>query len=501
MKHLLKLPATIDDICVGGGGRYLVAQMTSLKQAAIIDVLEKRVVKLLLIDDERFCIAAGNTKLVVALISKNILTRYDLATGARELAVVHSGKLINTMAMGSASEGPLFVGAPNSYNLIPTFLDLSTLKAVSITVDNNREMRFGTKVRVSADGTLFGSWSPNIGPNGLHLLKVVGKKATYAHQHDTVGLVLPGPDARIVYTGAGMYAPNATPLSGNPDRFYQFAVMLPAASGPLFLQLRIPSAANLQKDAGPNPLTLHMQGEKSPILTVHDIVLPNPADILRRVGNPVDGLDKQLLLLPAAEAIVSIPQANDQIIIQHFQLDEELRREESSPLFVASVPPAAVRPGALFQYQVEGKSKQGGLKYRLESGPAGMTVSPAGLVTWKAVRAGEPEEIGIVAVSDASGGEIFHSFRLRLDADASTAPTTTASRPAPSPMGTKGRPAAAAGLRTWKSVDGMFTVEATFEKLADDKVMLLRIDGKSVEVPLDKLCQEDRNFVGKASKK
>ncbi|MBA4016988.1 MAG: hypothetical protein C0483_07375 [Pirellula sp.] len=499
VKHLLKLPATIDDVCVGGAGRYLVAQLTTLRQAAIIDVLEKRVVKILLIDDEKFCLAAGSTKLVVALMSKNILARYDLATGARELTVVHSGKPIRTLAMGSASEGPLFVGESMKFEMTPRFLRLSTLKPADIDL-KQPGMRFGTTVRAGANGALFGSWTRGLSPTGLHLLRIDGTSALYFHEHESVGMVLPSPDARIVYTGAGMYTPDAKTLNGLPNSFTPSAVMLPAATGTLYLQWKVPFEPHLRPGAEAPPLTLHVQGEKSPLLTLQEIDLPKPSDDPNAKRHPMSELDKQILLLPAAEALVTIPQSSDQITIHRFQLDEELHREESAPLFVASVPPSAVKPGADFQYQVVAKSKRGGLKYRLESGPAGMTVSPTGLVTWKAVRVGEPEVIGIIAVSDDSGEEIFHTFRLRLDADAPTAPPTTASRPMPSPTGTRRLPAASASLRTWKSVDGMFTVEARFEKLADGKVTLLRVDGKRTDVPLEKLSQEDRDFVAEASK-
>lgn len=49
--------------------------------------------------------------------------------------------------------------------------------------------------------------------------------------------------------------------------------------------------------------------------------------------------------------------------------------------------------------------------------------------------------------------------------------------------------------RTWSDVTGAFSVEAQFVKFDDGKVKLKKGDGKTVAVPLERLCAEDRDFV------
>ena len=53
-------------------------------------------------------------------------------------------------------------------------------------------------------------------------------------------------------------------------------------------------------------------------------------------------------------------------------------------------------------------------------------------------------------------------------------------------------PKASAGPRTWTDSTGKFKVKATLVDLLDDKVQLQREDGKTVEVPLERLSAEDR---------
>ena len=63
------------------------------------------------------------------------------------------------------------------------------------------------------------------------------------------------------------------------------------------------------------------------------------------------------------------------------------------------------------------KSKKGGLRFQLDSGPPGMTVSPEGRVTWNVPRGYEAAEVSVIlTVRDAGGQEVLHSFRLQVAA-------------------------------------------------------------------------------------
>jgi hypothetical protein len=62
------------------------------------------------------------------------------------------------------------------------------------------------------------------------------------------------------------------------------------------------------------------------------------------------------------------------------------------------------------------KSKKGGVKYTLTSGPKGMEVTTKGEVRWMVPAVVEDKEVDvIVSVSDSAGQEAFHNFRLRIE--------------------------------------------------------------------------------------
>jgi hypothetical protein len=54
--------------------------------------------------------------------------------------------------------------------------------------------------------------------------------------------------------------------------------------------------------------------------------------------------------------------------------------------------------------------------------------------------------------------------------------------------------------RTWTDATGAFSVDAAFAGVEDGKVKLKRADGKIVAVPLDRLSQEDQDFIAQQGK-
>jgi hypothetical protein len=63
------------------------------------------------------------------------------------------------------------------------------------------------------------------------------------------------------------------------------------------------------------------------------------------------------------------------------------------------------------------------------------------------------------------------------------------------------KPTAAAVLRKWHDVTGSFEVEATYVSMPDNTVRLRRKDGRTLNVPLEKLSEEDRAYVAEQAKK
>src|SRR5262249_26239410 len=81
------LPSTASNLVVGGGGRYLVFHLPREQTLAVFDVSETRIVRFIPLSASNAIYAAGMDKVVVVLPESNVIQRWDLTTGERELSV------------------------------------------------------------------------------------------------------------------------------------------------------------------------------------------------------------------------------------------------------------------------------------------------------------------------------------------------------------------------------------------------------------------------------
>jgi hypothetical protein len=110
-----------------------------------------------------------------------------------------------------------------------------------------------------------------------------------------------------------------------------------------------------------------------------------------------------------------LPQSNDRVVLHKFDVNAALEQSGIDYLLVTSRAPREVVRGTTFRYLVAVKSKRGGVTFKLDSAPKGMTVSGEGVVGWP-VPADAPEgsQEVILTIRDGGGQEIFHTFTVRV---------------------------------------------------------------------------------------
>ena len=291
------------------------------------------------------------------------------------------------------------------------FLDVRTLKPILYQVQTVGRGRIGfdagTFIRVSADGKVFGFWRPNLSPQGISTLVLTGGTGRVYSDHISVGHVVPGPDGKTLYTGRGTYTNQVKAIgnSGPRDGVYS----LPAAHGDYSMTLKIGGVGGRRTRS---VVSVHLAGDQRPLATLPEVELPDNVNQWDR--EPLS-TDMRLHLIPAAKLLVTLAPTNDKLVLHRFDPEAALEKSGINYLIVTSKPPSSARRGRVFGYQIAARAKKGGLKYKIESGPKGMTVSPQGRVKWvpalnQALGATEV----IVSLSDADGQERFHSFTLTV---------------------------------------------------------------------------------------
>jgi hypothetical protein len=404
-KAEVKLPGTVDATCLGGNGRYVLLRIPKVKQIAVLDVCEGKIVKYLALAEEASLFAAGNEHVFVVAPVANTIQRWNLNTFEKEPAVANPiGTAPRVALMGHATDGPLFIGGPAKDGV--GLLDGKTLKKLEVPGDGWKPLRgdfYTTRVRISADGRVFGHWNPRYTPSGLRTLVLSDEGVKSYDEHESVGSILPGPDGTL-FTSSGLYSPDLKPV--NDKHGYWEA--LPPAHGRVYLAVSGPTDKTEAK------VTVRLIGETRPLaelgnLAGLDLARPDPFARDARVTLPVSD---RVFLVPNANALVVLNGNVDKVIIHKAEVEALLEKAGIDYLYVTSRPGVA-KCGATFTYKPDVKSKKGGVTIKLDIGPEGMRTTADGTLAWKVPENFADTSVSVLlTVSDKSGQETFHMFTL-----------------------------------------------------------------------------------------
>jgi S1-C subfamily serine protease len=389
-KVVKRLPDAFSDLCVGGGGRYLIFHLPKLRKLAAFDTTEQRIAHYVPVDDDKVVFAAGMDKLVIGLGKKGVLERWSLETFEREVEIPMPVKdEARWMSMGHASHGPVAVNGE--------FLDLNTLKPLSIELP--RMPKDIGRLYPSADGTVFTR------PGQTAAAFVLGPDKPQRYDGNFGGHVAPGPDGSRMFTIIGVFTASfADPPAYPLPRAYSYCV--PAVRDNYYLTL---TSADDGKGGG---ATVFMKDIPAPIARLdsltHGLRFSN-------ARHEEFGAWQRIYLIPQANVIAVLPISNDQVVLHKFDIDEALEKSGVDYLLVTSQPPRTVKIGIKLEYPIVVKAKQKPVTFKLDSGPKGMAVTSEGVVTWAGTANVAEEEVqAIVNIRDARGQEQFHSFTVRV---------------------------------------------------------------------------------------
>jgi S1-C subfamily serine protease len=416
----IKLPSTIDDLEVGGGGRYIVMHLGKLRKLAIFDANKGDITNYISVPDN-ISFAAGLTKLIVCVTDSNILQRFNIDTCEREVSVQSPVPgTIRAAAMGSSSDGPLLLSVSAgtqeldrvSYHVVDIQkMSAAQLKPQATNMDplvHYSSYRDLVHIRASADGTVFGMWCTSHSPSGLGTVSLIGSEASSHYEHDSRGHVLPGFDGSQIFTCGGVYSTELKKLQGN---FQDGLAYIPSSQSSYFLGVSATMYPFNNEPGQKKDVSVFGPGDSRVLVKI-----PNVASIgkIEPWSKTDFTLDKRFHLLTKSNLLVVIPEQNDRLILHHFDLLEALKNSNIDYLFVSSTPPRSAFRGRQYKYRIAVESKMGEVKLKLDSGPKGMQLSDSGEVTWTPGDEETGESGVIVRISDKSGQEIFHSFNVKV---------------------------------------------------------------------------------------
>jgi hypothetical protein len=411
---VIALPEPFHQFCMGGAGRYLIFHLKEAKKLAIFDVSATDVVHEITLPGEDVLFAAGREKLVIVLPGQNLMHRYNLADFQREQSTtLGNSPPIRKAVMGCSSQGPLCLWADKQVVLV----DVEQLKPIPVQGPLlGADARYGLGLRVSADGQTFAGWTEGISGQRYNIMRFFGRSVGAVESPDDHTFnghwAQPSADGSLVFRyGGGIYTGAMKPIS---TKDFEGAVLIPSTDPRYFLAAR-------QDGKDMSSISICTTADRREILQIGQLDSITSGTLHTEWG--YHNGKPRANYLPSAKALVVLPDGNDRVVLRRLDLLQELADRGEDYLLVTSAPVTQAVARRPYEYQIEVASSAGGVTYGLESGPKGLTVSDAGLVSWRSAAA--PSSV-MVSIRDKAGNEIFHAFDIVLTA----APVRTAKSPA-----------------------------------------------------------------------
>jgi hypothetical protein len=420
----LNLPDTAAGVAVGGGGRFLVFAFPGALKVGVFDVSQAKFTQYIPLKRDDVRVAAGMTRLVLYYPATGDLERWHLLEPRceRQVKLEIEGK-VGAFCMGSASDGPLLISAQDGIRGDVRFLDLETFARLTPPgIVNGFGRLDGGGYWAGPSGRIFGHTGNHGMPNGVAALVLSPQGISSASEHWGTWYVVPGPDGKHIYGGGNgvltdkvKAAPDAVYSGGSGHADYMF---LPAHHGPFYLHMHVQTGlrglAHKGVSAGDpeHGVTVYMLGHRKPIAQLANLNNVTYKDMaaVREIG-----IENTVHLVPWAKLLAVLPASRDRLLLVPFDVEDALAKSGINYLLVTSQPPAVAKRGQRLTYAVAAKAKSGGVTFQLESGPPGMTLTPQGQLRWDVpANYAEGETSVLIAVRDASGQQIFHTFRLTV---------------------------------------------------------------------------------------
>jgi hypothetical protein len=424
------LPDQFTDVCVGGGGRYLLFLFPKLSQIGLFDVSQGKIIHRFPVPDSTVKFAAGADKLVIGLPTQGILQRWSLTTFEREVAIPYDQeKPIRAVWLGHASRGPVVVNGQ--------YLELDSFKPMRLEVSKpkNPEIpnpRSGNARRVSealrfqqmdltiprmgsmsADGTVLCQAFERGPAWGLRaIIRTDSTLTTHIANYES-SYAIASPDGKLIFTPSVIFSSDLKVLlnhrgeiGSGPMRY------LPAVQGEAVIAVRqtgFGMTSGVEKQG--IELTLHWGAGARPLARIGRL----EGNFLGFLGGEAIPFYKRLFLIPDAKLLVMLPPNENAVHLFRLDIDEILKMSDTDYLFLAANPPNEAKKASWYRHQLAVKSKRGSVRCKLDNGPQGMTVATNGLIEWSVPANFKDKEIPvIVSITDASGQEVIHSFTMKI---------------------------------------------------------------------------------------
>ena len=411
-KITLKLPQTYSTFDVGGYGRYLVMFLKESSRIVIVDVVQAKIVHEIPGVSQDVRIAAGAEKFVLVLPGQKLMQRWSFKTMEREKVALLPGKgTTKRVLLGENSRGPMLLGAEDAH-----LIDLETMKPIEVEGHlHGGSGRYGLSFLGSANGNAYGMIGTSGSPATYHLMRIDGKRIATGKFSSTsyrVRWAWPNADGSLVFLAFGeVYSSNYQRV---PATWLDKTLLVPSVDPAFFLSVDFIDSRNGRPTADVRICTNADRRIVHTVTNIDEMGIKGDRSSYHTVYGRNERARRRFGYLPWAKTLITLPYDNQSVVVRRIDLIATLEASGRDYLYVDSVPPQRAEKGRTLTYQINVRSKHGGLKFKLEDGPKNASVSSAGQVTWNVPEATAKDTFAIiVSITDRAGNDLLHSFEVK----------------------------------------------------------------------------------------
>jgi hypothetical protein len=283
------------------------------------------------------------------------------------------------------------------------------------TADSNISVKMNNPnafVRASADGRTYGLCRRGVSPTGFTVLTYRDNEFSEFYEHVSLGLLVPNADGTQIFTSqGGMFTNKFVPIIKGNGSWAEGVTYLPSYHPMYFLGVPYDLLPGPEKKKA-KTISIYLSGTNQALLQLSEEfkeMQTGRQEVGRMNQDPIT-MDKRYHFFPQLDVLLTIPPTNDKIVAHPLNIRQILDEKGIDYLYVTSIAPLG-KVSTPYRFKLEAASKAGGVKFSLQSGPTGLTISSDGAVAWNAP-AKPAEETVIVSLKDRSGQEALHTFRI-----------------------------------------------------------------------------------------
>jgi hypothetical protein len=405
----VELPSAVDSVIRAGRGDLLLLRMGKLAKLAVFDIKAGKIAGYIPLGGNDTLVAGTADSIILVARDKKVAQRWSCDNLEKKLTVtLPIAEELNSLAAGYDSTAPILIMTGNGPHLIdPVTLDAFVTYSSEDPTKWNLIPDYPIQVAASADGTTFAGWAPHVSPSGIRILRVEGHLISGKYEHQSVGRQTPSADGALLFTDAGVYNADLKPLDrGNRGvRMCTFPTLNPGyyvgvASG------------GLKTDQPAPTVGIYTTADRTLLLTLDELPGFSKNQEPDRNSDQLPISDR-IIVHPAAKKMIIVDSERTYLHIVPLDIVKALDDKGIDYLFVESLPITKAVPGGKYEYPIKVVSKAEKLKFTLETGPEGMTITRNGVLRWKVPRSFAIGKVDVtVTIENAAKQSALHSFSI-----------------------------------------------------------------------------------------